>query len=64
MQIIWTHTTPTSLAVPIKALKKYIPVDTCFLKLIGKLSIPVGTTYIIVARMGSILVERVSIETM
>ena len=62
MEIIWTHTTPTSLAVPIKALKKYIQVDTCSLKLIGELSIPVEATYIMVARMGSILVDRFSIQ--
>ena len=63
MEIIWTHTTPTSLAVPIKVLKKYIQVETCSLRLIGELSIPVKTTYIMVARIGNILVESIFLET-
>ena len=63
MELIWTHTTPTSLAVPIKALKKYIQVDTCSLKLIWELGIPVETTYMMVVGMGSIPVWRFSMQT-
>ena len=62
MEIIWTHTAPTSLAIPIKALKKYILVDTCSLKLIAELSIPVERTNMMVVRVGSILVGRFSME--
>ena len=32
MEILWTHTTPTTLAVPIKPLTKPIQVDACSLK--------------------------------
>ena len=63
IEVIWTCTIPTSLAVPIKALKKYIQVDTCSLKLIGELSIPKERTYTMVVRMGSILVGRFSVQT-
>ena len=63
MEVNWTHTTPTSLTVHIKTLKKYIQVDTSSLKLIGELSIPMERTYIMMVRMGSILVGRFSIET-
>ena len=41
MEIIWTHTTLTSLAVPIKTQKKLMQVETCSLKLIGELMKPI-----------------------
>ena len=39
--IIWTHTTPTKLAVPIKTLLKTIQVYVCSLVFIGELMIQV-----------------------